>query len=345
MAKAATPNKKFKILVSPKVTDAGKAKELPPILTPADYTRLVKESNRQGKLLTLMVRIPPETAAFILAEHNKRNRSIRSQNVAAMSRDIKNSKWAGHVGDEITVCDDGNIGNGQHRLYGAVDAGVTLIAMMSFGISEEARLKEGTGSQKSAVDAFKGRYGKHVSAQSSLLRLFYGFLGDQSRPQVYSGNYKPTMSEMLSLDDVFGAGLYESLIFIKKHNLGSVTVDTNAALVHFLIKQSKYGFKADSFFEQLGTGTNLSSTDPVHVIRNRLIMDSVGKKALRQQHSKDSAIGLLVKAWNATLESKSWSSKERTPDNMLPIKGLTNVGGVALYQKPTTDNLVDDMFS
>lgn len=321
-----------------------------PTLTIQMYNALVKEASRSGQQLTVEITMPSATALSLLTKYNTKNRTISKVNVASMVRDMKNNRWGGHVGDEVTIDENGNINNGQHRLFAIAECGIEQEMKLCFGMSPESRAREGSGRAKSMADVIAFREGhtaKNKEARAAALRLLYGFLADQTRPKVFSGNVKPTHSELVELEERFGASMYESLKFVNKQDIQTITVESNAAFLHFILKHSKYGLKnANEFFEKLGTGANMKSDDPIMVIRNRFIKDAQQHKALRHQSNKDSALGLIVKAWNASMEGKSWSNKERTPDALMPVKGLSKIGPHPLYVKTkANDALVDDLFA
>lgn len=318
-------------------------------LTTTMYTALVKEAKRSGQQLTVEVMMPVATASALLTDYNLKNRTISKVNVASLVRDMKNGKWVGHVGDEVTVDSEGQLNNGQHRLRAIVEAGIAQPVKMCFGMTKQARAAEGSGRSKSGADLISFKYGagaKNKEARAAALRLLYGFLHDQTRPKVFSGNHKPTHSEFADVEEAFGDSIYESLKFVNQQDIQTITVESNAAFLHFILKHSKFGVKAaNEFFEKLGRGANLSSDDPVMIVRQRFIKDAQNQKTLRHQSNKDSALGLIIKAWNASMDGKSWSNRERTPDALLPVKGLSKIGGYKLYVKPKDDTLVDDLFS
>lgn len=317
-----------------------------PTLTIPMYHALVARARQTGRQQTVEVMVPGKTAEVLLEKYNTSNRSISKVNVASLVRDMENNRWVGHVGDEVTIAEDGQLNNGQHRMYAIRETGIAQPMKLCFGMTKAARASEGSGRSKNGADliAFKeGAKAKNKEARSAALRLVYGFIHDQSRPKVYAGNRKPTHSEFYDIEEQYGESISESLQFVMQHDVQTITVVSNAAFLHFLLKNSKYGKKyADSFFEKLGTGVNLKSTDPVMVARNRFIRDAQGQKALRHQSNKDVALGLIVKAWNATVEGKNWTSKERNPDMMMPIKGLTHLDNYILY---SNNSMVNDMFS
>lgn len=274
--------------------------------------------------------IGPDMAKYILSQHNPVNRTVNRNHVASLTRDMKNGNWMGHVGDEMTIDRNGHLINSQHRLHAVVEADTPQRFTVRMGVDPDKRLVQDRGRVKSEADLLymDNPNVKYRSSQSSIARMLYAFMNDQSRPQSYITNTKPTTSELKTITSAFGQGAYDSLIFVVKHGIKTVTVETNAAVLHFLMKNSDFGHRADEFFEGLASGVNLDRDDPRMVIRNRLLND---KGVLRGQKNKDIAMGLIIKGWNAWVAGKKWSSKEHTPDSMPKISGLSKVGSYQLY--------------
>ena len=293
---------------------------------------LLREAKRAE--FTQTYNVTPEVAKVILEKFNPNNRHINEIAVDSLARDMTNDRWLGHVGDEVTFDNEGNLNNGQHRLSAIIKSGTTQQMGFRFGISPDSRLVEGRGRVKQFADFIamtKGKDSLYRNNRAAAVRLLFGFVHDQSRPQVYCGNAKPTNGELNEIEAEFGDAIYESLKFVMEAKVRNVTIETNAALLHFLFKRSKHGKRADEFFEGLASGANLNSDDPRFVVRNRLLADAMSKQVFRAQKNKDATMGLIVKAWNAWNAGKTWSSKERTPEQMPQIEGLVKVGSYKLY--------------
>ena len=295
---------------------------------------LLREAKRAE--FTQTYNVTPEIAKVILEDYNPDNRNINYIAVDALARDMSNNRWLGHVGDEITFDSNGNLNNGQHRLSAIIKSGTTQQMSFRFGINPDCRLVEGRGRVKQFADYItmtKGKDTQYRNNRAAAVRLLFGFVHDQNRPQVFCGNAKPTNGELNVIEAEFGDAIYDSLKFVMEAKIRNVTIETNAALLHFLFKRSKNGKFADEFFAGLASGANLNADDPRFVVRNRLLADAVSKQVFRTQKNKDATMGLIIKAWNAWIAGKTWSSKERTPEQMPQIEGLTKVGSYKLYEQ------------
>lgn len=300
-----------------------------PTMTPEIWNVCMRQL-KKGEFVDEFV-INPSMAQHILTSHNPKNRAVNKNHVASLTRDMVNGKWLGHVGDEMTVDRDGHLINSQHRLHAVINSGIPQRFTVRMGVDPEKRLVQDRGRIKSEADLMymNDRNVSYRTSQASMARMMYSFVNDQRRPHSYVSNTKPTTSELKEMHDEFGSGMLESLLFLQKHNIRQLMVATNAAMLHYLFKSSDFGSRADEFFEGIATGVNLNRDDPRMVVRNRLLGDNKG--AFRRQLNKDVSMGLIVKAWNAWIAGKKWSSKERTPDAMPKIDGLSKLGSHQLY--------------
>lgn len=305
-------------------------KKTAPTLTKALLAHYLKHA-KSGEFVEDNM-IGPELAALLLEKHNPVNRSLNKVHVNSLARDMAEGRWKGHVGDEMTIDRNGHLNNCQHRLKAVILSGKPQRFVVRYGIDPDKRLVEGRGRSKSRTDTMHMLKPDitYRTSRSSMDTMLYGFLGDQLRPASHIRNVKPTNGELDLITDKFGDSMFESLAFVLSKEIKNVAVETNAAVLHFLMKNSTHGHKADEFFEGLATGANLDIGDPRMVIRNRLMSN---RNDLRSQRNKDMMMGLIIKGWNAWNAGKTWSSREHTPDALIRIDGLDNLDGQPLYVK------------
>jgi hypothetical protein len=304
--------------------------------TPKELTKktLIALTNEAKKaVFTQSYIVGPEIAEYILDNLNPKNRTINKGHVDSLVRDMQNGSWMGHVADEIIFDNEGHLNNGQHRLTAIIKSELPQTFAFRFGLDPKCRLVEGRGRTKQSSDTLsmlEGSDTPHRTSRAAIARLIYGFIHDQVRPQVYSGNAKPTNSEMMDMIyDHFNQDILDSLNFVNSIGIGKITIVTNAAFLHFLFKNSTNGKKADEFFTKLASGANLDVDNPILVIKNRFT--DFRKDKLREQKSKDASLGLIVKAWNAWNNNEKWSTRVQYPNEMLKIEGLKKIGKYKLY--------------
>ena len=79
--------------------------------------------------------ITPEYAASLL-EQNKANRPLNQKHVERIARQIQENKWV-YNGDTIKLDIDGNVLDGQHRLWACVETGIAIDTQVIKGLPKE----------------------------------------------------------------------------------------------------------------------------------------------------------------------------------------------------------------
>lgn len=119
--------------------------------------------------------ITPEIAESWL-ENNPNNRKVSSGTVKAYAADMLSHNWDEKTGDAISIDDDGNLRNGQHRLEAIVLSGCSIHSWVcrnvaSDGIYDNNR-KRSTSDQISIVrDDYEGVYksSRYISVARALI--------------------------------------------------------------------------------------------------------------------------------------------------------------------------------
>ena len=219
------------------------------IIKPASHVLSIKEfdalrGDGTKNEFTVEVKVTPAVAKHILEKHNPTNRDIRPSAVSALARDMANNLWQGHVGDEVTIDKKGHLNNGQHRLSAIVTSKTTQPMTLRFGIKETAKLVEGNGRSKhysNYLQMVEGDAGKYKTSRAALTRLVWAFLGDQTTPQSYSKNNKPTNSEMNLIEVELGKSMMASMDYVMNSGAFKIGVATNLAFIHWVISQTSHG--------------------------------------------------------------------------------------------------------
>ena len=94
--------------------------------------------------------ITPEKAEKYLNE-NKGNRKLRDGIVEKYAYDMKHGKWT-ECPVPITFYDNGDVADGQHRLWAIVESGCTTQFLVARGLPQEAGLNLDSGLPRSLVD-------------------------------------------------------------------------------------------------------------------------------------------------------------------------------------------------
>lgn len=80
-------------------------------------------------------RITPEMAREML-EHNGQNRRINSNTVMRYAHLMKTNQWHSN-GESISIDENGNLVNGQHRLLACIEANVPFCCVVVYGVKKQ----------------------------------------------------------------------------------------------------------------------------------------------------------------------------------------------------------------
>jgi hypothetical protein len=97
--------------------------------------------------------ISPKRAETYL-NHNKGNRKLRDGIVEKYADDMRNKRWT-QCAAPIAFFEDGDIADGQHRLWAIIESSTTQRFAVMRGLSREAGLNIDTGAARSLVDNAK----------------------------------------------------------------------------------------------------------------------------------------------------------------------------------------------
>jgi hypothetical protein len=96
----------------------------------------------------------PTKASKILNNHNNLNRKLRPGLAEKYAHDMKSGTWTECVAP-IVFYDDGELADGQHRLFAIVESGTTQKFFVRRGLPREAGLNIDTGLTRTLVDNAK----------------------------------------------------------------------------------------------------------------------------------------------------------------------------------------------
>lgn len=267
-----------------------------------EVTKQQWENDMEAKVL----RITPQIAAELL-EGNDSNRRLSEETVKAYAALMERGVWKLN-GEAIKVAKNGILLDGQHRLSAVIRSGITIECLVVFGIDNQVfdTLDQGKKRGMSDVLSIKGE--ANVTALASILRLL-------CRLEMNPTN--PTLSSTVPIDVMENYLIKHPDVRIyaakcgRANNLGEKSI---MGAFWFLFAQ-KNPELADSFFESIIDGVNLSSGNPVRILRDRLL---VNKASNTSKIPTKVIAALIVKAWNAyrlgkDMKHLQWREEETFP--------------------------------
>lgn len=249
------------------------------------------------KVSSTIETITPQMAESWL-EKNKENRPVRDDHVAMLGREMFEGRW--ELNGEAIVFDyDGNLLDGQHRLWAAYEKRVSFTSVVVRGVAPEVFSTIDSGMKRSAGDVL-GKAGlAYGTLTAAALRLvnFYETGASNNRLIQRCSN-----AETLELAKKHpGIERAASLVGARHTVKQIVPGSAMAAFVYFALQADEE--KTLLFIESMVTGADLRRGDPRLACRNLFIN-------FRQNRTRVMAraqFALLIKAWNAYVTGKEMS--------------------------------------
>lgn len=246
-----------------------------------------------SRVVTTTETITPAMAESWL-EKNKDNRPLRDHHVKLLAKEMRENRWELN-GEAIVFDEDGNLVDGQHRLWAAFDSGVSFTSVVVRNVSKGAFATIDSGMKRSAGDALTKvgiKYGREAAA---ILRLVH-FVTTGARDHLIV--QRMSNSETLELMQQYPDIEHVAAMTACSMPLRRVMpITAMAALLYFARQHDKA--KAEEFFSAVATGENLRRGDPRLTTRNYFISHP-GKQ---RPHARIQ-LAMLIKAWNAWIEGR-----------------------------------------
>lgn len=247
-----------------------------------------------------METITPEVAADILYNHNPRNRRTTQSLINRYARDMAEGRWH-NTGEPIIFNQEGNLDDGQNRLYACIKAEKSFKVMVVRGVEMEAQKYMDSGKGRTAADALS-LDGHDVDTRrvAIVARSILQFETLQN----------PTPAEIVDFAEQNLKVLAERALTAKRIQdaIGGSSGSYGAAAWYLSELDAD---AANEFFTALEYGTNLDDGDGRLVLRNQIVRNGgkissphlkrggTGAQALRRD------LTVIFKAWNAWREGRS----------------------------------------
>ena len=240
----------------------------------------------------------PERLALML-ENNKRNRKFNERNVSNLKETMSAGLWNENVA-KINFTKDRMLDDGQHRLRAALEAGVTIRVMVTWGVEKETQhFTDRRGSRTLANDLEIDGY-KNSLKLAAITRI------------VYLRDVKNYTIKML-LNKGFNTGVPDAMLyeFFKSHSEEIIAysktvsniymsvrgLEINRDVINILgVEFSRINDEdAQNFWKSLRDGVYEDDDDPVKRLRERLVKNGLSKT---NKIPKNIMAALIIKAWN-----------------------------------------------
>jgi hypothetical protein len=241
------------------------------------------------------VRITPEMAELLLAS-NTNNRRVRPNVVRRFAEDMRNGNWSLN-GDTIKIAPDGEVLDGQHRLFGCVQAGEPFEVFIVRNIATEARDTMDTGAARTFSDLL--RWKGEVQTAHLASAVDCGIAWDARGIPSHRGDLVESNAGRLRwLEE--NPDIREAVRVTTGHRAAPLRFKASVAAPFAMRINRISPIDAEFYLNALKTGANLPENDPIGRFRNWLLKSAGQRiKPPREEHA-----ALAVKSWNSFITGR-----------------------------------------
>ena len=259
--------------------------------------------------------IGPDEASAYLGLMIKNNRLLRQSKVDQYARAMKTGEWLSAAGDSIAFDVDGALLDGQHRLWGVLEADTEVLFRVDRNVPHETLFVYDTGMPRHLRDFLHINGEKNAPILAATITLLMGYETHGVMDRKIFSKVTSVQEAMQFLDE--NPNLRESIPAgdgARKHLRGGC----RWAALHYVFSNIDAGDTAD-FLKKVETGEDLKPGHPVLALRRRLLSDMRSLKKMREVEYN----ALIIKAWNAyrngeDIQVLSWKGGGASPE-LFPV--------------------------
>lgn len=249
-----------------------------------------------------IIEITPQLAESFL-EKNTSNRPLSLRTIKELSIAMRQGEWQVN-GEAIKFDEEGQLIDGQHRLNAIIRADTPIRTYVLRDLPSDSFKSLDTGKKRNSADTL-GILGYANPLQlAATTRFIINFEANQIRSS------EPVTNQQMEKYIEAEPAIEKSVDFIKALKCESVLAASLAAGLHFLFACHDAD-EAEIFFRDLAKGTMLAASDPVFLLREKLMFykNRVGANLNRREKAAH-----VIKAWNYRRTGKivkrlTWAKK------------------------------------
>lgn len=230
--------------------------------------------------------ITPDEAREILRNHNKKNRKVRANVVSNYARDMKEGRWVFN-GDTLRFDFEGNLLDGQHRLYACIRAEYPLTMIVVRDLERETVTTMDKGTLRRADDDLTMLEGtKNATHLVATIRAMADLAcGGESRSHMSA----PEVHLVHKLHPSIGMNLLGTSIY------GYRALHTPLSAINAINHILGQGEQSERFIEVMRTGIPAWEGCPAHAFRERYARSTMGGGT---RMNRTEVFAAAVHAWN-----------------------------------------------
>jgi hypothetical protein len=272
-----------------------------------------RSQNGMTKPVTTTETINPAKARKYLDTMDK-NRRVRKRVVERYALAMKADQWS-LTGEPIIFSTKGVLLDGQHRLHACIEAGVSFRSDVRRGVNAETFADINTGASRTPGDALYIAGFAKTKLCAAAIKVIHNLelMEEDDKLRNVRGR-DITRQDLLRFMEDHEEELSECARVCDGEGKALLRPPSVFVALRFRFGQSN-AMRAQQFFDQLVTGADLSSDNPINKLRNYLIRE-LSQKNLRR--SLEWKVAVTIKCWNAWLRGDSVRQLKFSDDENWP---------------------------
>lgn len=245
--------------------------------------------------------ITPTRAQKYLGRNYEYNRNKRTRVIDTYAKDMKQGMWRWHVAPPIVFDKEGRLIDGQHRLEAIVRSGKTIKCYVVRGADEGDFKVIDSGIGRKAADGLK----KYSEATNLAVAARAYLNWDCGERRIFDSNNSIRWSNQDIIDYVESHPIIHE--YVKAAHRCYSKIGTPIKMMSVFVRNiyEANAETAQGFMEALESGVGLRPQDPVYVVREQLLNESMKKRHDGYSYPSESAYCWLVKAFNDYASGKT----------------------------------------
>lgn len=245
--------------------------------------------------------ITPLKAQKYLGKNYEYNRNKRARVIETYGKDMRQGKWRWHVAPPIVFDKQGRLIDGQHRLEAVVKSGKTIKSYVVRGADEDDYKVIDSGIGRKAADGLK-QYPQSANLATAARAYLSWDCGER---RIFGKTENIRWSNQDIVDYVETHPLIHEYVTEARRCYEKMGLPMKMMSVFVRNIYEADPDSAEEFMNSLVGGVGLRPQDPVYVVREQLLNESMRKRRDGYRFPSESAYCWLVKAFNDYVSGKT----------------------------------------
>lgn len=276
-------------------------------------------------------KITPEIATKILeeAKENVQNRNVTDTHVQWLASQMTSGKWALN-GESIILDDEGQLLDGQHRLWAVVNCGITIESLVTRGVERKSFVTIDTGSARTTGNVLAMTGEKNCNVLSAALGWLHRYETGKMLWSLKPSGFSPGTGVVLAKKHPQMRDAVDWAVAQKNNPILRKVSTSVLAFLRYVFLAYKPQRGAE-FFDLVSEVLPDKAGTPTRLLRDWYLTKDKGRTAATTLE----LMAVSVKAWNAFLEGERpqkilWRRGGQYPESFPLFPGESESKGKAL---------------